>query len=184
MNSLDLMILVLLGAGIVHGITTGAVRQIGSIVGTTLSFLLSIWFMRVVGGFFVDYLGLPEQVGPLVGFSAVFLTLQLGVILLVRFSENVIGSFELNLVNRIAGSILGAGKVTLFLSIAFLAMSYMGLPAEASRNESVFYAPVSEAVPASWEFIRSRMPQLESLSARFASDLSAVAREVVETATN
>jgi uncharacterized membrane protein required for colicin V production len=178
------MILVLLAAGIVHGITTGAVRQIGSIVGTTVSFLLSIWSMRVVGGFFVEYLGLPEQVGPLVGFSVVFVSLQLGVILLVRFSENVIGAFEMNLVNRIAGSVLGAGKVTLFLSIAFLAMSYMDLPAEQSRNESQFYAPVAEAVPASWEFIRKRMPQLESLSTRFATEVSSAAREAIQAATN
>ncbi len=171
MNILDLLILLSLLAGIVHGFTTGLIRQVASIVGMALAFVLSVQLMGTVGQLASNSLGLSENIGPLVGFVLVFLAVQVAVFALAKMAEGLIGALKLSVVNRALGGALGALKAALAVSVVFLVLSYVDLPGESLERESTLYAPVAGVLPQTWDYVSEKFPQVERLSDRFGQRL-------------
>ncbi len=171
MNILDLVILFALAAGVVHGFSTGLIRQVASIVGLALAFILAVQLMGTVGQMASNSLGLSENVGPLVGFVLVFLAVQVAVFALAKMAEGLIGALRLSTVNRALGGALGALKAALALSVLFLVLSYVDLPGEKLARDSTLYVPVAGVLPQTWDYVSERFPKVERLSDRFGQRL-------------
>jgi len=171
MNTLDILILVAMGAGVVHGFSTGMIRQIASVVGMVLAFILSARFMGPVGDVAFNTFGLSESVSPLVGFVLVFLVVQIAVFALAKMAESLIGALKLTTVNRALGGGLGAIKAALALSVLFLVLDYANIPGETLTNESSLYTPVAGLFPKAWDYASERWPQVESLSQKFGKEI-------------
>ncbi len=167
MNVLDLMILFSLLAGVVHGFTTGLIRQVASVVGMVLAFILSVQLMGTVGQLASDSLGLSDDIAPLVGFVLVFMAVQIAVFALAKMAEGLIGALKLSIVNRALGGAFGALKAALALGVISLVLSYVDLPGEKLEHESQLYVPVAGILPQAWDYVSEKFPQVERLSDRF-----------------
>lgn len=171
MNVLDILILAALAIGLMRGLSTGAVRQITSIIGVVIAFILGVQLMQPVGALVVESLGLAEGLGPLIGFVLVFAAIQLAVLALAVGLETVIGALQLSFVNRLLGGVAGAAKAALLLSVAFLVLAYFGLPDDETRQTSELYAPVASVLPGAWDYVSEQLPEVERLSERFGREV-------------
>lgn len=167
LTSLDGFMLVVIGLGMVRGFITGGVRQVASIVGFVVAVVVGISAMDLVGRLVAESLGLSLRVGPLVGFMLVFLAVQVGVWLVNRTTEALLGAINLSLLNRLLGALVGGCKVVLLLSLLFLVLRGFDLPSPAARRASSLYEPVAEVLPAAWDFVAARAPEARKLADRF-----------------
>ena len=164
---LDLLILVGLGLGAMRGFWTGALRQVASLVGFFVAFLVAVQLMRPVGQRVVESLGLADQLGPVLGFIVIFLVVQIAAYSLARAAEGILRAFHLTFLDRLAGGLVGAFKAALLLSVCFLILQVFEVPAPETREQSELYSPVSSALPAAWSFASERWPEVESLVEKF-----------------
>lgn len=163
MNILDLIILGMLAVGMIVGLRSGLIKQVASLVGLVLAFVLGLQFMHPVGATAVESLGVSESLGPLLGFVLVFLGVQVAVFAVVKIVEGLIGALKLSSVNRVLGGAMGGFKAALVLSVAFLVLSNLDIPDANARSSSRLYVPVSSVVPETWEFITGEFPAVKQL---------------------
>ena len=167
MSLIDIFIVLALAGGLANGLRIGAVRQITSLVGVLLAFLIAIQWMDPVGRLLADSLTLADDLGSLVGFVALFLGVQVAVSLLTRVLEGLFDVLSLTVVNRMIGGLLGAFKSALLLSVLFVVMAAVELPDAQTRQESRFYAYVAPALPYTWNTASDMFPRLKRLSDQF-----------------
>lgn len=165
--TLDWFILIVLAGGLIRGFMVGAVRQITSLAGLALAFLLSVQFMHPVGGLVVSTFGFSEAMGPIIGFIVIFVGVQLLFMVLSRLLEQVLETLSLTLVNRAAGGALGGFKAALLLSVLFLVLSGVNMPSEDTRQQSVLYGPVAKALPKTLEAASPYVPAAKRASDTF-----------------
>jgi membrane protein required for colicin V production len=171
MSALDIFILLSLAVGMIHGFTTGVIRQISSVISLVLGFLVALQLMDTVGDAIGEFMGVSQQAWPVIGFVTVFVAFHLCVIVLVKFFETVLEILKLTTANRILGSLAGALKAGLVLGIMFFALGYAGIPDGLTRSESVLYGPVAQSVPTTWNAVRGVFPEVEELSAKFSREV-------------
>lgn len=167
MPALDWFIVIVLAGGLIRGFMVGAVRQVTSLAGIVVAFLLSVQFMHPIGGLIVVSLGLSEALGPIAGFIVIFVGVQLLFLALSRLLEHVLETLSLSLVNRAAGGALGGFKAALLLSVLFLVLSGMEMPSEETRSQSVLYPPVAQALPETLEAASPYVPAAKRASETF-----------------
>lgn len=158
LTALDWLILIVLLGGLVRGYFLGAVRQLGSLIGLALALLVSVECMDLVGALIVSSLGLAESLAPLAGFAVVFLGVYLLVLVLSWFVEKLLDSLSLSLVNQAAGGAVGGVKAAVLLSLLFLVLSSVEVPARETRKRSTFYRPIARLLPQAIEATEGWMP--------------------------
>lgn len=168
---LDLVILAVLCIGAVRGYMTGLVRQVASLIGFVVSFIVAVQLMGGIGHIAEISLGISPRVAPLVGFILSFMALQVAIFAGVRMIESLVGALKVSFLNRLAGGALGALKGALALGVVFLVLAYAGVPGEASRNDSVLYAPVAGVVPVVWNYAAEHLPRIRTLSEQFGAHI-------------
>ncbi len=156
--ALDWFILVVLIGGLIRGYSVGAVRQVGSLIGLVVALLISVEFMGSVGALVVSSLGLSESLAPLAGFTVVFLGVYLLVLAVSRLVEQVFESLSLSVLNRAAGGAVGGFKAALLLSLLFLVLGGVEMPAQETRRESAFYTPIAQLLPETIEATEEWVP--------------------------
>lgn len=171
MTYLDWFILIAVAAGLIRGLMVGAIRQVASIVGLLLAFVVAVQLMRPIGDMTVDSLGLSEATAPLVGFVVVFAGVHLLVIALARMLEAVIDSLSLSFANRAAGGALGAFKAALLLSVLFLVTTHAGIPDQQAQGNSMLYQPVASVLPGTWDYVAAYLPAMRQASDAFGRDV-------------
>jgi membrane protein required for colicin V production len=167
LTALDWFILVVLTGGLIRGFVVGAVRQVASIGGLIVAFLLSVQFMHPIGALIVSSVGLSEAVAPIAGFVVIFVGVQLVFLALSRLLEQVLETLSLSLVNRAAGGALGGFKAALLLSVLFLILSGMEVPSKKTRKQSALYSPVARALPKTLDAASPYFPAAERASDTF-----------------
>lgn len=167
LNTLDLLILAALAIGMVRGFWTGVIRQLASLVGLLLAFLLALRLMAPVGVMIVESLSLSEQLAPVLGFIAVFLVVQIAVFALARTIEKLVGVLHLGVINRVAGGLFGGAKAALLVSVLFLVLATFETPSEQTRQTSQLYEPVAGVLPRAWDAAADYWPRIQHLAEKF-----------------
>lgn len=167
--TLDILITLLLAAGLFHGFTTGVVKQVASIFSIVAAFIIGMQLMHPIGGVISEWTGLSEGIAPILGFAVVFGMIHIGVFIIVKIVEKILGVLKLGFVNRLLGSGFGMFKAGIALSVAFLALGMAGFPGEETRENSVLYNVVEPLLPQTWEFLQEYFPEVENLRDRFNS---------------
>jgi membrane protein required for colicin V production len=167
MPALDWFILIVLAGGLIRGFVVGAVRQITSLAGIVVAFLLSVQLMHPIGEVIVASIGLSEAAGPIAGFIVIFVGIQLLFLALSRLVERVLETLSLTLLNRAAGGALGGFKAALLLSVLFLVLSGLEMPSQETRSESMLYPPVAKALPETLEAASPYVPAAKRASETF-----------------
>ncbi len=168
--TLDILIALLLAGGLFHGFMTGVVKQVASIFSMVAALIIGLQLMHPIGVSISQWTGISEGIAPLLGFVAVFGLVHVGVFVIVKMVEKVIGVLKLGFVNRILGSGFGLFKAGIALSVAFLALGFAGFPGEETRENSVLYSVVEPLLPQSWEVLRDYFPELDGLKDKFAGE--------------
>lgn len=179
--ALDWFILMILAGGLIRGFVVGAVRQVASIAGLIVAFFLSVQWMHSVGAIIVKSLGLAEAAGPITGFIAIFVGVQLLFLALSRLLERVLDTLSLSLLNRAAGGALGGFKAALLLSILFLVLAGIEMPSEHVRDQSVLYSPVATTLPKTLDAASPYLPAAERASDTFGSSNESQGRPTQKT---
>lgn len=167
MTLLDILIFLVLGVGLLRGVTTGVIRQVASIVGLVVAFVVALELMQPVGALVSDGLGVSEGVAPLLGFLLVFVGIEVVVFVSVRLLEALVGVLKLTLLNRALGGVFGTVKTAIFLSVVFLVLNAFNVLDAQARRSSVLYDPVASLLPATWDYVAEWMPEVERLSEQF-----------------
>lgn len=167
MNSVDLLILIVLAVGVVRGFYTGFAKQVASVVGAVLAFLIGLQVMHPVGQMVVDSLGVSPSVAPLVGFALSFIVILLLVTGLTKLIESMLGALKLSVLNRALGGAVGAFKAALVLSVVFLVLGFIGVPSPEAQETSQFYTPVAQLVSGTWNWMAERLPEVRALAEQF-----------------
>lgn len=171
MSSLDILILIVLIIGAARGFYSGIIRQAAEILGLILSFLLAVQLMGPLGDRVAETTGWAQGVTRGVAFLLIFVAVQIGMYLLARLLERIIGVLRLTIFNRIAGAILGAFKLALFVSVAAIMLALVDVPDAQSRQGSMLYEPVARLVPETWEFVSDHLPAMKRLSDEFGREI-------------
>lgn len=164
---LDWFILFVVAGGLIRGFSTGAVRQIASLIGVLLAFLVSVQFMRPVGEAIVESIGLSADLAPLAGFVVLFGGIWVLAIAGSRLVERMIDALSLTFLNRLFGGFVGAVQAVLLLSVLFLVLAAAEMPGPKVRSESQLYEPVAEAVPKAWDATMGYLPAVKRVSEQF-----------------
>jgi membrane protein required for colicin V production len=167
MTLLDLLILAGLGVGAARGFSTGALRQVMSLLGVIVAFALAFQLMDPVGRAVAESLGLSSAVAPAAGFVVVFVGVQAVAFGLTRLVEGVLKALKLSVVNRVAGGVIGAGKAALLVSALFLVLRAFERPSTSTREEAALYGPVAQALPTAWAWVSSEWPGAQDVIDRF-----------------
>lgn len=168
---LDGFIVLVVAGGLIHGSTVGAIRQVTSLIGFLVAFLVGVQLMHPVGRLVVARLGIADTVAPVVGFAVLFVGIQLLFYLLSRLVERVIETLSLSLVNRAAGGALGAFKAALLLSVLFLVLSSVQMPGAETRKQSVLYGPVAGVLPKTLDAASAYLPAAKRASETFGREV-------------
>ena len=160
MGTIDIVILIVIFIGLGRGFTTGGIRQVFSLVGLVVALVLAARMMEGVSGGIGDRVGVPPSMKPLLSFVAVFLGVQGAVYLLGRLFESVLQALSLGILNRLLGGAIGAFKAALLLSVLFFVGGYLGLPAQQSQEQSMFYRPIYDVLPSTWRMVSGRLPNI------------------------
>jgi len=171
MTYLDWFILIAVAAGLIRGLMVGAIRQVASIVGLLLAFVVAVQLMRPIGEMTVESIGVSQSTAPLVGFVVVFAGVQLLVVALARTLEAVVESLSLSFANRAAGGALGAFKAALLLSVLFLVTTHAGVPDEKAQGNSTLYQPVASVLPGTWDYVAAYLPAMRQASDAFGREV-------------
>ncbi len=170
METLDLVLLGVIGAGSVRGWFTGATRQLVSTVGWLVGFVLAAALMGPVGSAAVVLLGASERVAPVVGFIVVFTAALAGVAFIGHAVRKTLEAVKLGGLDKLGGSALGGLKaalgVSLFLSVTALSPLRGGEPwliSSETRERSIIHDPVRDLAPATWLAIRAVVPGVQSV---------------------
>lgn len=168
MNWFDIFIIAVLSIGILVGFRSGLVRQLFGLISFVASFLIGIFYMEDVGGWFETQFGVSEAYSSLVGFGAVFLVIYLCTMIMSRVFDKIITEIPvIGGLNKIGGAALGLVTTGLLLSLVLLVLNEVDLPSQGLRDSSAFYENIYEILPRTWELATQRFPELTELTERF-----------------
>jgi membrane protein required for colicin V production len=169
---LDLLLLAVLGVGMVRGWFTGAVRQIVGVLGWIVGFVLAASLMGPVGSTVVEALGFSERTSPVIGFVVVFVASLAGVMFLGHALRKTLEAVKLGGVDRLGGSLLGAFKAALGLSVFLNVTAFSPLPggepwliSAETRQTSLIHDAIRGVAPATWSVVRRVVPGVQQLLA-------------------
>ncbi len=167
MTGLDVVLILLIGAGVAQGYTSGLLRQLASFVGILAGVIFGLALMGDVGLVVAQSLALSPRIAPVVGFLLVFGVVQVAAFALARLVETVLGTLHLTVLNRLGGGALGAFKAALLASTLLMPLAFAGVPGEATRRESLLYEPIATLMPGTWNAVAEHLPRIQNVRQQF-----------------
>ncbi|MFI5220370.1 MAG: CvpA family protein [Bacteroidia bacterium] len=146
MNLLDVIISLPLLWGAYRGFKRGLIFEVFMIIGLVLGLYIAFKFSNLINGLVSKTISANSAVIPYLSFIIVFAAILLIVILLAKFLEGVLSTGSLNVLNKVAGAVLGLIKFALIVSV--LLWSFKALEPHwnfinpATKKESLLYEPV------------------------------------------
>lgn len=160
---LDAGVFVLVALGVVQGFFRGGIRQISGFVGLVLGIKIGLEQMHQAGSWAAGHVDFASALEPYVGFVLLFFLVRMAVYLIGFTVLWVVGLFGLQIVDKMAGSALGAMKTALTISLFFVVFGYLGIPDASVRSESRFYATIHGTLPRAYSVVRTIIPDLGRL---------------------
>ena len=143
MATLDIFILIVLAVGLIRGFRSGLLKQVASLIGTILAFVLAASFMESAGRLLELKLGVSPEISSVTAFIGVFFLVKIAVLTVANAARSLVETAKLSGLDRLAGGLAGSFKAAILLSM-----------------------PVYRLVPDAWSFISDRSPAFEDLRRR------------------
>lgn len=176
MNAIDLIALFPIGYLAVVGFRKGLLREIFAILGIIVGTLVSLKFAHMVLGQ-LD----PKSTSaymPYVAHLLVFIIVVFVIHLLGRILEKILKLVQLNLPNRLAGSVLGILKACLLLGVFFWLSDRIDLVPQETRESSFIYEFLSKYTPMALDYMATVLPFVGDIISEVEQFFNSLMKEV------
>lgn len=148
MTTIDIVILIVLGAGAIVGFTKGFLKQLAGLLGLVAGLLIAkVLYATVAERFFLpltDSLTVAQGIA----FVVIWLAVPLAFLLLATLLTKAMEAVALGWVNRLLGAGLGLLKSALLVSLLICVVEYIDsdntLLKRTKKQESVLYYPMEK----------------------------------------
>jgi membrane protein required for colicin V production len=152
MNWIDLIIIVLLILAVLRGFTDGFVKEVASLLALVLGIWGAIKFSSFTAAKLYDWFDITGQYVGIISFLITFLVIVVIIHFVGALADKMVEAISIGFLNRLLGMVFGLIKNVLILSVIFTVLNVMDvkhpfLP-KAKIEESKFYMPISDIVPA------------------------------------
>ena len=148
MNTLDIILLVAVGIGIVFGLISGLVKQLSFGAGVIIGLLQATIFYPRAAAMLQGYTGWNDLLCTVVGFVAVFIAVALIINITGAILRWLLKAILLGWLDRILGAVFSAivaiGILVLGVNISESVMPDNSITSKTSQEESLLYKKVAE----------------------------------------
>jgi uncharacterized membrane protein required for colicin V production len=167
-SPIDLLFLLGFGLAGFLGHRGGMTKKLFNLLIIVVGVALGAKLMKTVGSFFSEPGILKEGPAVAVGFAIIFLLVIVpSMILYHRFGKTGLGKTSTSVVGIVLGVVEGA----LLMSFLMLGLALMDVPDNDTRQESLFYLPVTQLVPRTLEVLQGYLPGARELRDEIARQL-------------
>jgi membrane protein required for colicin V production len=166
-NFIDIIFILIILSFAIHGFIKGLIHELASLAGLIFGIYVSFQFSGILEVYLAEYLRIPEKYTYITSFILIFIVVVITIHLIGKLIEKMIGLIALGLLNKLAGSIFGALKAIVLLSLALLILNHfnMNLISKKKKEDSIFYKPIERVAPLLWEgfekYGRDKLPEPE-----------------------
>jgi len=151
MNYLDIIICIPLVWGLYKGFTKGLIIETATIIAFALGVWGGIKFSDYIANKFTEWFDWHSPYLPILSFALTFILIIASVFLIAKLVQRMVEGMALSAINKIAGSIVGALKFAMIMSVLIFVMdaieqSYPLISFKA-KEESLLYKPVGKIAP-------------------------------------
>jgi membrane protein required for colicin V production len=171
MNFLDIIILIPVAFFVFKGLKNGLIIEIASLVSLFLGIYAGIYLSDYVSGLLIKYLGFNANYTSAVAFVLIFIAVLILMRILAKAIEKVIDLTALGFINKLLGAIFAVLKVMFILSLIIYVINKFDIKEKLitpdSKNNSLFYKPVSSIAPLTIPGIKAgyeKLQQKDSMS--------------------
>ena len=148
MTTIDIIILVVIGVGVIQGLMKGFVKQLASIVGLIAGLLVARALFASVAEKLAPVLGTSTVIAQILAFVLIWVAVPLGFVLFASFLTKALDAVRLGWLNRWLGSGLGALKYMILIGLAIHVLEYIDPKDEmidaTKKQESVLYYSIRD----------------------------------------
>lgn len=148
MATIDIIIVVWIGIGVVVGLMQGFVKQMASIVGLVAGLLVARALFGTVAEWLAPALGTSVTIAQILAFVMIWVIVPLGFALVASLLTKALDAIHLGWLNRWLGSGLGALKYMLVIGLLIHVIEYIDrkdeLISQTKKQESVLYYPMRD----------------------------------------
>lgn len=145
---MDLVILVVLGIGLVTGLTRGLIKQACATVGLVAGLLVARALYAVVGEQLAPHIGTSATVAGIISFIVIWAVVPVILMLAGEILTRTLEIAHLGMVNRLLGAVTGMLLYALLLGLLFKVVDTVDpnekLISQQTKDKSLFYYPVSD----------------------------------------
>lgn len=172
MNTLDWVILIVLGVGFVAGFIKGVIQQAFSLGGLVLGIICGTLLYRPFAGLLLNIFRMSEKTAGIVAFVVILLVIPIVCGLVGRILSKIVHAANLGFLDRLLGAVFGLFKFMLVMGLVFKLMDLTSLTEKvvdrSERKQSKLYVPVNDftgfCLQWTWNKVQSTavdlMPQL------------------------
>ncbi len=148
LTTIDIILLVIIGVGVVFGLMKGALKQLAAIVGLIVGLLVARALFGTVGEWLAPALGTSLTIAQILAFVLIWVAVPIAFSLVASLLTKALDALKLGWLNRWLGSVFGALQYILLISLGIQVLEYIDpkdeLISSTKKNESVLYYPIKE----------------------------------------
>jgi membrane protein required for colicin V production len=169
---LDALIVIGVLIGFILGFKDGFIRKLIGIAGFVAATILAVFLSGQFGLFLESLFRIENYFAEIVGGLIIFF----GVLTAFMFLKRVVHPFDKvnNLINQIAGGVVGSIQIIYFLSAIFIIVNIFDLPEKKTREQSIFYNPTYKVIPLTIQYLSYYTPQPRKLIEDYINDKDSI----------
>ena len=181
-NSIDLLIIILLGIFCIKGFFRGILIEVFTLAGLILAYILAIREMSTIEHWINQFIRVPPLIASSIGFLLIFLCIGF----LFRWIAMLLRSMAkwsiLGWLDKGGGLLFGLFKGALIGSLILLLLSLIPFSSrfQQEREKSILYKPLCSVAPAIFNFAMRTFPSTKDFYEELKESLSIKSKEVTD----
>lgn len=166
MNIVDLVLVIILIAGAVHGFVKGFFVEFASVAALVLGVLCALFFSVYVGSWLSGLFHWRPETIKTVAFILIFVSVVITVHLIANALEKFVRAIAMGPLSRIGGAIFGVIKTAFIISflmyvIAKIESYDVTIIPKQPKSESKYYKPIEKLLPNILPFLKEEKEEVQ-----------------------
>jgi membrane protein required for colicin V production len=166
MNLVDLILVIILIAGAVHGFVKGFFVEFASVAALVLGVLCALLFSTFVGSWLSGIFHWRPETIKTVAFILIFVSVVITVHLIANALEKFVRAIAMGPLSRVGGAIFGVIKTAFIISFLMYIVAKIEsydvtiIPKE-PKSESKYYKPIEKLLPNILPFLKTEKDDIQ-----------------------
>ena len=160
MNFIDIVLIIPLAWFAYKGFNKGFIIELAGLIALLLGIYMATHFSHLTAGYLRDDLKWESEYLEVISFTITFLLVVVLVIFFGKTLSRLIKALQLNLFNKIAGSVFSVLKVGFIISVLIMIITNFHMEdkllTSEQRNNSFLYEPVKSIAPTVFPMIEEQ----------------------------